>query len=108
MKDLAFNIFVSSIQARIPICDQSTFNFMVSQKAYRDTNLYARSEYGWTCQLGTTADPSKQEQFGPKLLEPSPQFINGKVVTSTGKEFTIVHQYDRIPEWKSIIEAQYE
>lgn len=106
--DLAFNIFIASIQARIPICDQSTFNFMVSQKAYKDTNLYARSEYGWACQLGTTVDPSKAAQFGPKLLEPLPKFIDGRVVTSTGKEYTIVHQYDRCPEWKPIIEAQYE
>jgi hypothetical protein len=35
---------------------------------------------------------------------------DGKVVTatSTPKEFSIVHQYDRVPEWRKIIEAKYE
>jgi hypothetical protein len=43
------------------------------------------------------------------LLEPSPKFRfeNGKVTTSTGKDFTIVHQYDRVPEWKKVIEEKY-
>jgi hypothetical protein len=75
---------------------------------YLKTSLYKKSEDGWACQLGTTADPSKIEQFKPFLLEESPKMKDGKVVTSTEKEFSIVHQYDRVPEWKNIIEAKYE
>jgi hypothetical protein len=30
------------------------------------------------------------------------------ICTSTGKPFAIVHQYDRVPEWKNIIEKKYE
>jgi hypothetical protein len=107
MRDLAANIFVMSINRPIPIVDQSTFNFMVSQHPYITTSAYMTSESGWAAQLGTTVDPSKKEQFGPLLLEPSPIMIDGNVVTSTGKVFTIVHQYDRIPEWKKIIEETY-
>ena len=108
IRDLCLNIFVSSAHAPIAICDQSTFNFMISQKPYTETSLYARSEYGWASQLGTTADPSKIEQFAPFLLEPSPTMNeNGEVVTSTGKVFTIAHQYDRIDSWKQIIEKKY-
>jgi hypothetical protein len=48
------------------------------------------------------------EQFAPVLLEPSPTMNeNGEVVTSTGKVFTIAHQYDRIDSWKEIIEKKY-
>jgi hypothetical protein len=65
------------------------------------------SESGWAAQLGTTVDPRKIEQFKPLLLEPSPVMINGKVTTSKGNVFTIVHQYDRIPEWKELIEGTY-
>jgi hypothetical protein len=65
------------------------------------------SEDGWAAQLGTTADPSKIEQFRPFLLEAEPKMVEGKVTTSTGKEFTIVHQYDRVPEWRKVIEAKY-
>ena len=107
MKDLMMNIFASCMHRPIKICDQSTFNFLISQHPYLKTSKYTKSEDGWACQLGTTADPSKIEQFRPFLLEPSPKMVDNKVVTSTGIEYTIVHQYDRVPEWKKVIEAKY-
>lgn len=107
MRDLCCMIFNMSTNRPIPIVDQSTFNLMISQEPYKSTSLYMKSEDGWAAQLGTTADPSKIEKFKPYLLEPSPQMTDGKVVTSTGKEFTIVHQYDRVPEWRQIIEEKY-
>ncbi len=107
MQDLILNIFVATQGRPIPICDQSTFNFMVSMSPYKETSVYLKSESAWAAQLGTTADPSKIEQFRPKLLEATPT-INGDVVTtSTGIPFTIVHQYDRVPEWRKVIEAKY-
>jgi len=108
MKDLMMNIFASCMHRPIKICDQSTFNFLISQHPYLKTSKYTKSEDGWACQLGTTADPSKIEQFRPFLLEPSPKMVDDKVVTSTGIEYTIVHQYDRVPEWKKVIEAKYD
>jgi hypothetical protein len=107
MRDLCINIFTSAINRPIPICDQSTFNFMISQHPYTDTSKYMKSEDGWACQLGTTGDPSKIEQFKPYLLEKTPIFEDGKVWTSHGHEFTIVHQYDRVPEWRKVIEKTY-
>jgi hypothetical protein len=107
MQDLAAMIFAMSTNRPIPIVDQSTFNFMVAQEPYLSTARYCKSEDGWACQLGTTADPSKVDQFKPLLLEPSPRFIAGNVTTSKGKDFTIVHQYDRIPEWRKSIEEKY-
>ena len=107
MKDLMMNIFASCMHRPIKICDQSTFNFLISQHPYLSTSMYTRSEDGWACQLGTTADPSKLEQFRPFLLEPSPKMEGDKVLTSEGIEYTIVHQYDRVPEWKKVIEEKY-
>ena len=107
MKDLMMNIFASCIHRPIKICDQSTFNFLISQHPYLKTSKYTKSEDGWACQLGTTADPSKIEQFRPFLLEPSPKLDGDKVVTSEGIEYTIVHQYDRVPKWKKVIEEKY-
>lgn len=107
MRDLAVNILTAAVNRPIPICDQSTFNFMVSLSPYKETSLYMKSESGWAAQLGTTADPSKIDSFKPFLLEPSPKLESGKVVTSEGKEFTIVHQYDRVPYWREVIEAKY-
>lgn len=107
LRDLCLNIFTSAINRPIPICDQSTFNFMISQHPYLHTSKYMTSEDGWAAQLGTTADPSKIEAFKPFLLENTPKFENGEVFTSTGKKFTIVHQYDRVPEWRKVIEVKY-
>ena len=107
MRDLCAMIFAMSVNRPIPIVDQSTFNFMISQEPYKSVARYMTSEEGWACQLGTTADPSKLEQFKPFLLEPSPIMVDGEVATSDGKVFTIVHQYDRVPEWKKVIEEKY-
>jgi hypothetical protein len=108
MRDLMMNIFASCMHRPIKICDQSTFNFLISQHPYLKTSKYTKSEDGWACQLGTTADPSKIEQFRPFLLEPSPKLEGDKVLTSEGIEYIIVHQYDRVPEWKKVIEAKYD
>lgn len=107
IRDLAMNIFVSCLNRPIPICDQSTFNFMISRNPYTSLGYYAFSENGWAAQLGTTGDPTKAEQFDPLLLEPKPRLINGVVTTSVGEEFYIVHQYDRVPEMKKVIEEKF-
>ena len=108
MRDLALNIFLACMGKPIKICDQSTFNVMINMHPYNKNSLFMKSEQGWACQLGTTADPTKIESFRPHLLELTPKFENGKVTTSYGKPFTIVHQYDRVPEWRQQIEEQYE
>jgi hypothetical protein len=107
IRDLAMNIFVSCLNRPIPICDQSTFNFMISRNPYTSLGYYAFSENGWAAQLGTTGDPTKAQQFDSLLLEPKPRLIDGVVTTSVGKEFYIVHQYDRVPEMKKVIEERF-
>ena len=107
IRDLALNIFVSCLNRPIPICDQSTFNFLISQNPYTSLSKYTKSEEGWAAQLGTTGDPSKASQFDPVLLEAKPKFENGVVTTSKGEEFYIVHQYDRVPEMRKVIEEKF-
>ena len=107
IRELAISIVASSVNRPIPVCDQSTFNFMISQLPYVNTCVYSKSEDGWTAQLGTTADPNKIAAFRPHLLEPEPRFEDNCVVTSTGKPYYIVHQYDRVPQWRSVIENKY-
>ena len=108
MKDLVLQLFLNCINRPIPIVDQAVFNVMVSRHPYLSSSMYTVSEDGWACQLGTTVDPSKIDSFRPYLLEPSPKLEGDKVLTSTGKEYIIVHQYDRVPEWKKVIEAKYD
>lgn len=108
LRDMAISIVTAAVNRPIPICDQSTFNFMISHTPYRATCLYAPSEAGWACQLGTTADPNKIAAFRPHLLGPEPRLENDCVVTNGGKRYYIVHQYDRVPSWRSILEKKYE
>lgn len=107
IRDLALNIFLSCLNRPIPICDQSTFNVMISRNPYTTLCKYTRSEEGWAAQLGTTGDPSKAAQFDPLLLEAKPKLKDGIVTTSTGKEYYIVHQYDRVPNMRKVIEERF-
>lgn len=88
--------------------DQAALNVLLQMQAYKSITNFAMSEDGWAAQLGTTADPYKIDSFRDKLVEPTPTMKDGLVCTSIGKPFALVHQYDRVPEWKSIIEKKYE
>lgn len=107
MKDLFFSLFYNSIGRPIPIVDQAVFNIMIQTLPYKDSVLFAEQSKGWACQAGTVADPAKMAYFRPNLLEAEPVWRDGKVYTNQGKLFTIVHQYDRVPEWRNIILEEY-
>lgn len=87
--------------------DQAALNVLLQMQAYKSVTNYAMSEDGWAAQLGTTADPNKIASFMPNLVEPTPIMKDGLVCTSIGKPFALVHQYDRVPNWKAIIEKKY-
>jgi hypothetical protein len=48
-------------------------------------------------------------EFGPYLLDERPIMEEGLVKDGKFKKpFVIVHQYDRVPEWKKIIDSKYK
>jgi hypothetical protein len=107
LRDLFLHNFLLAL--RVPgALDQGTFNLLMHTHPYKDIVLFAKQMDGWACQAGTVADPTKMDQFRPNLLEPEPIYKDGIVYTSKGKPFTIVHQYDRVPEWKSHIQKKYQ
>jgi hypothetical protein len=85
--------------------DQAAYNILLNMKTYKDITNVAASEDGWAAQLGTTGP--QIEKYHSKLVEPTPILIDDNICTSSGKPFTIVHQYDRVPQWKGIIERKY-
>ena len=87
--------------------DQAALNVLLNMKSYKDITNFAKSEDGWAAQLGTTG-PQIADKYGDKVVEPSPIMKDGLVCTSTGTPFALVHQYDRVPEWKEMIEKKYE
>ena len=107
VKDLVFNMFSNSTNRPIPVVDQVVFNMLINTQPYKDvTNTFTMSS-GWTLQAGTMNDPTKVEQFKDKWLELPPYFYDGKFLTAAGNEFCIVHQYDRVPEWKKFVQEKY-
>lgn len=107
VKDLLLQLFMMSINRPIPIVDQATFNSLMHLEPWLSLTKRVRSEDGWACQLGTTADPAKIDAYRPFLLENEPKIKNGLVFTSKDKKFYIVHQYDRVPVLKEAIDAKY-
>ena len=104
VKDMVFNIFTNAINRPIPICDQAVFNVLIGTQPFKDV---ARVTVGWACEAGTVADPTKIEYFRPNLLCYEPVFRDGLVLTHDRQVFPIVHQYDRVPEWKKFVEQKY-
>ena len=107
MRDLFFNLFYNSISRPIPVVDQAVFNVLIQTLPYRDVVLFADQKTGWACQAGTVADPAKMNYFKPNLLEGEPIWDNGQVLTSGQDPFVIVHQYDRVPEWRKFYDNKY-
>lgn len=110
IKDLVFSIFTNSVNRPIPIVDQAVFNVLIQTQPYKDIVGFTSQSTGWAVQLGTTGDPSKIEGFRPNLTEQEPyfDFDDGLVKTFDRHPFHIVHQYDRVPDWKQIVQIKYE
>ena len=107
VKDMVFNIFWNAVNRPIQICDQAVYNVLIQTQPFKDRIFFAEQSDAWACQAGTTVDPSKIEQFRPFLTEKEPIFEDGLVKTHDGHIFSIVHQYDRVPEWKQFIQEKY-
>jgi hypothetical protein len=107
IKDLVFNIFSNATNRPIPIVDQAVYNVLIQTQPYKDITLFTPQSSGWAVQAGTTVDPSKIDMFRPFLTEAEPIFEKGIVKTSKGKPFCIVHQYDRVPEWRKFVMSKY-
>ena len=105
VRDMCFNIFTNATNRPIPIVDQAVYNVLINTEPYKSSVMFTDQNDGWAVQLGTTGDPSKIEQFRPFLIEPEPVFNYDKRIITTidGDPHCIVHQYDRVPIWKSLV-----
>jgi len=111
MLDFMTNIFLSCGGAPPNVAggggpDQAALNVLLDMMPYKKITNFAMSEDGYAAQLGTTG-PQIAAKYGQHLTEPSPVMIEDTVCTSLGTPFAIVHQYDRVPEWREIIERKY-
>jgi len=103
VKDTVFNIFTNAINRPISICDQAVFNVLINTQPFKDVVF---KTVDWACEAGTVADPTKIAEFRPNLMCDEPIVKDGLVYYGD-KLFPIVHQYDRVPEWKKFVKQKY-
>jgi hypothetical protein len=111
MKDLWLNIYLLSVGSqhatKVHNPDQAAYNVLLNLEPYSSMTKFVMSEDAWACQAGTTVDPAKMQTFMPHLLEPQPLWDGHYATTSRGTRHYVLHQYDRIPAWKPVVEARY-
>jgi len=98
--------FGHPLQAAGDWTDQAALN-LVTRLGFIEENVrFIASEEGFAAQLGTFLDTAND--YGPYLKEPRPVINGGKVYTAGGLEYSIVHQYDRIPELAAAVTERYQ
>jgi hypothetical protein len=112
ISELSYNIYLSTGRspAHVPGGggpDQAALNLLLSFNSYSDITKFNDHDDSWACQCGTTVDPNKISTFRQKLLSPEPVFDGEYVYTSKGEKYVLVHQYNRVPAWKQLIEKKY-
>lgn len=104
LADLFLTLHTMTIGLSLP-SDQSCFNLLCSG-LLQDQGLSVGTNAGWCAQLGVSNDDRKQE-LQEHLLEPKPIIRDGLVYNAQGELFTLVHQYDRVPELNNSINNKY-
>jgi hypothetical protein len=107
--DFSLAVFLSVQNLREPMPDQAGVNLLLSLDPYKSITKFNDHDTNWACQCGTTVDPIKIDNFRPNLLSPEPvfDFENGVALNSKGEKYVLLHQYNRVPSWKKIIEKKY-
>ena len=108
MMDLCLHVYLMAPGDRVLYSDQQALNLLLGSEAYQQITCFASSEDGWACQAGTTADPNLLEKVRPHLTCPAPSFDGEFVRTAAGEVYTLVHQYNRVPEWDAPIKKKYQ
>ena len=107
MIDLCLQVYLLSPGDRVLYSDQQALNLLLGSAVYQDITCFASSEAGWACQAGATADPNLLQKVRDRLTCPSPSFDGEFVRTAAGQIFTLVHQYNRVPEWDLPLKNKY-
>lgn len=104
MCDILFTIYFMAKTTPMTGSDQPILNMLYS---HSDLGVVLPHDFGWMCQCGATIDPTKPELTSTVSYKP---YIrkDGIVVTSDGRPFVGVHQWDRVEDLKHLIEEKYK
>lgn len=109
LKDLFLEIYRWSMTSSNPeqLSDQAAYNVLINLNHFKENVQFVDQEEGFVTQLGTVL--VKKDHFGDKLLEPTPLVDSNYIVRNQkGDVFPLVHQYDRIPQFKEFIYKKYK
>jgi len=104
IRDLSLIIYSMGEERYIPN-DQSGFNILVSSDLLNPIRV--KHDEGWACQCGVMLDPEKVDRYREYWVGPQPVVKDGEAYTSTGEKYYLLHQWDRVPELKSMVERVY-
>lgn len=105
--DLCFHIYQMSLGRPDWVADQAAYNVLIAHNPWKEFVYKAGLSEAWAINAHVTNKPDQMEQFSPFLLEGRPRMEDGLVVNEAGVPFTIVHQYDRVPEWMEYFSKKY-
>ena len=108
LRDLFINIYRWSMTSSNPdqLSDQAAYNVLINLNPIADSVQKVNQEEGFVTQLGTVL--VKKDEFKDVLLEPTPIVDENYIVKNQkGEPFCLVHQYDRIPQFKQFIYKKY-
>lgn len=94
------DIYSNSITKPSPTGDQAVLNYLIHQTNYKDSVLFLPYDSSFTCHLGVFAAVPKNEHIEQTFTNKKPMNVDGKVYTANNELYSIVHQYDRISDWK--------
>lgn len=107
MRDLCFYLYQMSLNRPDWVADQAAYNMIVHTGPWKNLTYFAELSDAWAINGHVTNYEKDMAKFEPYLLEGRPYVKGDKIVNESGEEFYIVHQYDRVREWKSIYEKKY-
>lgn len=107
VRDLCFHIYQLSLSRPDWVADQAAYNMLINVSPWKQIVEVTGLSTAWALNAHVTNKPDQLDEFGPFLLEKRPYMEDGVVRNSYGLPFSIVHQYDRVPEWTEQIHKKY-
>lgn len=106
-RDAAAAIVARCTREGTKSADQAAYNLVLAEPDWEARARLVRHDEPWACQAGTTADPRQAPLFRDALVDVRPVFADGLVRDPAGEPYAIVHQYDRVPDWRAHFEARF-
>jgi hypothetical protein len=109
MKDLCFALYQMSLNRPDWVADQAAYNMLVHHEPWNSLATKCDLQDSWAINAHVTNYDREKEKFAPFLMDVPPILENGQIVHGTTKRpFYIIHQYDRVKEWKKFYEEKYD